>query len=88
MGGGGAHTLVGVGKEPGVTAEQGELRCPDGAVWEARRDIAWWQGHLERKKAVRLTSPDFEISTDASHLGWGAHRGTLTAGVDGLRMRP
>ena len=46
----------------------------------AREDIHWWIGHLGDVREVDLESPDFEIFTDASHLGWGAHKGDQTAG--------
>ena len=46
----------------------------------AESDIEWWLGHLHNKERVRVDSPSFEVFTDASQLGWGAHRGETTAG--------
>ena len=38
-----------------------------------RTDIVWWLNNLELSRKIRRDEPDFELFTDASHLGWGAH---------------
>ena len=47
---------------------------------ESEVDILWWLVHLKNRRKVKLGSPDFEIFTDASLEGWGAHRGDLSTG--------
>ena len=46
----------------------------------AREDISWWLENLEGARLVRTSTPDVEIATDASMEGWGAYRGSQTAG--------
>ena len=46
----------------------------------AQRDILWWLENLGVARKIRLGSPQVEICTDASHEGWGAHRGQKETG--------
>ena len=46
-----------------------------------KQDIFWWCSHLIGfPRRVRLTPPSGTVYTDASLEGWGAHRGSKTAG--------
>lgn len=48
---------------------------------EALEDLKWWMEALITwtGEAILRISPSFQIVTDASHLGWGAHMGNLQA---------
>ena len=48
---------------------------------EAKLDIAWWLDNIDRsQKHILISEFDFELYTDASELGWGAHVADVTAG--------
>ena len=49
---------------------------------QGRQDIFWWLQNISRScKHVSLSDVDFDLYTDASESGWGAHcRGAATGG--------
>ena len=58
----------------------------DQSVWipwspDCLRDLRWWLDlpHLSHGVSLAQVSPDLDLWSDASDVGWGAHLGSLTA---------
>ena len=61
-----------------------DRRDPDALIrWspEIERDLLWWldRGHLELGVSLVLVSPQLDLWSDASDVGWGAHLGGQVA---------
>lgn len=55
----------------------------DNTMWlseQGKADIIWWLENLKVSWKIRRTNPDFELFTDASLEGWGAHTDHLNTG--------
>ena len=52
---------------------------------QAKKELAWWMGNIATaSKPVQCPNPALVIQFDGSNAGWGAVRGILLRGADGL----
>jgi hypothetical protein len=79
---GGAHIKgLEIEKNAALAESRGSYDAPTKVGYMGLQDIAWWRRTLpSASKKIKLGGPDLEIFSDASDLGWGAHRGKFTAG--------
>ena len=49
--------------------------------YESSQDLKWWEDNIDTAcHYISNRSPNFQIETDASEMGWGARRGNKSAG--------
>ena len=79
---GAAHIkLLEIEKNVALKANKGNFDAMMTLSDKVKVDINWWVDHLPSgERIIDKGEPTVEVFTDASGEGWGAHKGTKTAG--------
>jgi hypothetical protein len=64
-----------------LTANNGNYEAKFSLSSDAHTTLLWWVSNIfSLSRPIRIREPEFEIYTDASKIGWGAHMGDKHTG--------